>query len=186
LDGRLEDEGVSEDDDGVSVVVVVTGGVVVVTGGRVTGGLVTGGFVTGGLVTGGWVVVVTGGGGVTRNVLRARCWQSSFAVKTYEPSLVPAGMVAVTEPLAAQGAVTSTLPAQLMRTVPLHRMKPVQVKVVLEPAGPLFGLAVTVTGCCAADEDVCAAAGVVLSTVTPAANATSKPKDRIPTPRIRT
>ncbi|GGM96130.1 hypothetical protein GCM10011609_37210 [Lentzea pudingi] len=177
-----EDEGVDESVV-VVVVVVVTGGVVVVvtTGGRVvTGGLVTGGLVTGGcVVVVGCLVVVTGGGGVTVNWLRAMCWHSSVAVKVYVPTLVPGGMVAVTEPVDAYGAVASTLPAQLMRIVPLHLMKPDQVKVVLEPAGPLLGFAVTVVCCCAA-------AGVATSTVTPAATATSKPKDRIPSPRIRT
>jgi hypothetical protein len=137
-DGSLEeDDGVSDDEEGVSVVVVVvTGGVVVVvtTGGRVTGGLVTGGFVTGGLVVTGGRGVVATGGGITTKLLRAIRLQSSVAVKVYVPALEPAGMVAVTEPLATHGAVASTLPAQLMRIVPLHLMKPDQVKVALEPA----------------------------------------------------
>jgi hypothetical protein len=179
-----EDE-VGEDDDGVSVVVVVAGGVVVVvTGGRVTGGLVTGGFVTGGCVTGGWVVV--GGGGTTTRSPVDTLLQLLYASMVCDPAVVLAGTVAPTDPLAAEAAEATCAPSsvKVMGPTMRHGRKLFQEMVMLPPAVAGCGAAVTTAG--GTGVVVWAAAGVVLSTVTPAARATSKPKDRIPSPRIRT
>jgi hypothetical protein len=186
-DDVVEEDEVSEDDDGVSVVVVVAGGVVVVvTGGRVTGGLVTGGCVTGGCVTGGWVVVVVGGT-TTRNAVPAlpHFRFDDWAVSLWLPAVVPAGTVALTEPLALEAAVAIWVPSSAKAMVTArHVVNPLQEMVTGPPAVAGCGAAVTTAG--GTGVVVWAAAGVVPSTVTPAATATSKSEDRIPSPRIRT
>ncbi|GLZ36115.1 hypothetical protein Lesp02_83020 [Lentzea sp. NBRC 105346] len=58
-------------------------------------------------------------------------------------------------------------------------VKPDHATVAVLPGAPLAGLTV-------AEGGVCARAGVIVSTVTPATVATSTAKDRIPSPRIRT
>jgi len=184
VSASVDEEGGCED-DGVSVVVVVVPGVVVVTtGGRVvTGGLVTGGFVTGGTVTGGLVVVVTGGGGtITRNAVPAvpHFVFVDLASSLWLPALVPAGTVAPTEPLEAEPAVAIWAPSSVKMMLTARQVtNPPQEMVTGPPAVAGCGAAVTLGGCWAA-------AGVATSTVTPAIMATSKPKDRIPSPRIRT
>ena len=128
-----------------------------------------------------------GGGTITRNAVPAvpHFVFVEVAVSLWLPAVVPGGTVAPTEPLALEGGAAIWVPSSAMMMLTARQVtNPLQEMVTGPPA--VAGCGAAVSTCGGGCVVVCAAAGVVLSTVTPAARAASKPKDRIPSPRDRT